>query len=212
MIEFKMRKHKNLLILGAGGHGRVVADVAKSSRQWKQIAFLDDEVVPNTFPGIKIIGKLNTVIPYLKKYDIFVAIGNNRIREQILTDLENKGAKMPVIIHPNATIGSNVKIGAGTVIMPGVIINCNSSIGKGCIINTGSSIDHDNIIGDYVHLSPGVHTAGTVKIGKGTWIGIGAVIRNDMRIGSDCMIGAGAVVVKDILEAGIYVGNPAKRR
>lgn len=204
-------RFNKLIILGAGGHGRVVADIALKSKRWKQISFLDDDISLQPFLGIEVIGAMNSIERYLDNYEVFVAIGNNIIRQKTSLDLEKKGARIPIIVHPDSTIGSNVTIGTGTVVMPGVVINCNSSIGKGCIINTAASIDHDNTIGDYVHLSPGVHTAGNVNLGYASWIGIGAIIRNNIGIVNNCVIGAGTVVVKDIMEIGTYVGNPARR-
>ncbi len=211
IVKIFHNRFNKLIILGAGGHGRVVADIALKSRRWKQIAFLDDDSSLQSFLGINVIGAMNSMEQYLENCEVFVAVGNNKIRQKVFIDLEEMGAKIPTIIHPDSSIGSNVTIGKGTVIMPGVVINCNSTIGKGCIINTCASVDHDNIICDYVHLSPGVHTAGTVQVGKGTWIGICASIRNDIQIVDNCIIGAGTVVVKDIMESGTYVGNPVKR-
>lgn len=203
-------KYKNkLLIIGASGHGRVVADIALKMNRWQHIAFLDDNETIKSSMEINVIGKSKDVYTYLSDCDIFVAIGNNKTREKILSKLETEGANIPMLIHPSATIGEKVEIGVGTVVMAGVVINCCSRIGKGCILNTGATIDHDNVIEDYVHISPGVHIAGTVEIGKGTWIGIGSVVNNNINITSDCMLGAGAVVVKDITETGTYVGVPA---
>lgn len=200
-----------LLIIGASGHGKVVADIAMKMNKWKSISFLDDDENIKYSMGIEVIGKSTDAYKYIKDYDIFVAIGNNAIREKIQEKLEAEGANIPTLIHPNAVIGEQVRFGAGTVIMAGVVINCCTEVGKGCIINTGSTIDHDNFIEDYVHLSPGVNTAGTVKIGKGTWIGIGSVVSNNLNITSGCKVGAGSVVVKDITETGIYVGVPARK-
>lgn len=200
-----------LLIIGASGHGKVIADIALKMNRWKSIAFLDDNESIKVSMGIEVIGKSVDAIKYIKDYDIFVAIGNNAIRERIQEKLEYQGASMPVLIHPKAVIGKQVELGFGVVIMAGVVINSCTKIGKGCIINTGATIEHDNLIEDYVHISPGVHTAGTVKIGKGTWIGIGSIISNNVNITSNCKIGAGAVVVKDINTAGTYVGVPARR-
>lgn len=200
-----------LLIIGASGHGKVVADIAMKMNKWKSISFLDDDENIKYSMGIEVIGKSTDAYKYIKDYDMFVAIGNNATREKIQEKLEAEGANIPTLIHPNAVIGERVRFGAGTVVMAGTVINCCTEVGKGCIINTGSTIDHDNFIEDYVHLSPGVHTAGTVKIGKGTWIGIGSVVSNNLNITSGCKVGAGAVVVKDITEAGTYVGVPARR-
>lgn len=200
-----------LLIIGASGHGKVVADIALKMNKWESIAFLDDDENIKQSMNIEVIGKSSDVSKYIQDYDIFVAIGNNSTRERIQKNLEKLGASIPVLIHPKSVIAEQVEIGSGTVIMAGAIINCCTSIGKGCIINTGVTLDHDNIIEDYVHISPGANLAGTVKVGKGTWIGIGSVVSNNISIINDCRIGAGAVVVRDIDEVGTYVGVPVKK-
>lgn len=200
-----------LLIIGASGHGKVIADIALKMNKWKSIAFIDDDENIKSSMGREVIGKLADAHLYMKDYDIFVAIGNNVTREKIQEKLEAEGASIPVLIHPMAIIGEQVEFGAGTAVMAGTVINCCTIIGKGCIINTGATIDHDNFIEDYVHISPGVHIAGTVKIGKGTWLGVGSVVSNNLNIISGCKVGAGAVVVKDIIEFGTYVGIPAKQ-
>lgn len=200
-----------LLIIGASGHGKVVADIALKMNKWQCIAFLDDDDSIKPSMGIEVIGKSDEAITHINDYDIFAGIGNNATREKIHEKLEAEGASIPTLIHPNAVVGEQVEIAYGTVVMAGVVINCDTRIGKGCIINTGATIDHDNLIEDFVHISPGVNTAGAVKIGKGTWLGIGSVVSNNVNITSSCKVGAGAVVVKDITEAGTYVGVPARR-
>lgn len=200
-----------LLIIGASGHGKVVADIAMKMNKWKNIAFLDDDRSLKESLGIPVIGSSADVIEYKDEYDVFVAIGNNATRERIQNNLETMRISIPTIIHPVTTIGTEVALGAGTVIMAGVIINCCTQIGKGCIINTGATLDHDNMIGDFVHISPGAHLAGAVKVGIASWIGAGSVVINNTIITDGCKIGAGAVVVKNISEVGTYVGVPARR-
>lgn len=200
-----------LLIIGASGHGKVVADIALKMNKWKSIAFIDDEESFEVSMGLEVIGKTADVIKYMDEADFFIAIGNNATREKIQEKLEAEGASISVLIHPNAVIGEQVRFGVGTVVMAGTVINCCTKIGKGCIINTGATIDHDNLVEDYVHISPGVNIAGTVKIGKGTWLGIGSKVSNNLNICSGCKVGAGAVVVKDINKSGTYVGVPARR-
>ncbi|HDR3889417.1 TPA: acetyltransferase [Bacillus cereus] len=202
---------KKLLIIGAGGHGKVIADIALKMNKWKYIAFLDDNDGVKTSMGIEIIDKSTRVSEYIKDYDIFVGIGNNVIREKLQGQLEAFGASIPILVYPNAIVGEQVQLGTGSVVMAGVVINCCTNIGKGCIINTASTIDHDNIIEDYVHISPGAHLAGTVKIGRGTWLGIGSIISNNISITNQCKIGAGAVIVKNIIKTGTYIGVPARR-
>lgn len=203
--------NRKLLIIGASGHGKVVADIAKKISKWDSIAFLDDDENKTQVMNIKVIGKTSDVYKYINKYDIFVGIGNNYTRERIQEHLEKLGANIPVLIHPKAILGENVEVKQGTVIMAGAIINSCTRIGKGCIINTGVTIDHDNIIDDYVHISPGANLAGNVTVGKRTWIGIGSVVSNNLNIIGNCIIGAGSVVVKDINEIGTYVGVPVRR-
>ncbi|HDR4707883.1 TPA: acetyltransferase [Bacillus paranthracis] len=202
---------KKLLIIGASGHGRVIADIALKMNKWQSVAFLDDNENIGCSMGIEIIDKSASISKYIDDYDFFVGIGNNAIREKIQRQLETKGASIPILIHPSAIIGEQVYLEAGTVVMAGAVINCCTKIGKGCIINTASTVDHDNVIEDYVHISPGVHLAGTVKVGSGTWLAIGSIVINNINITRECKIGAGSVVIRDITEAGTYVGIPAKR-
>ncbi|PKM53432.1 MAG: acetyltransferase [Firmicutes bacterium HGW-Firmicutes-5] len=202
---------EKLIIIGASGHGKVVADIAMKMNKWKNISFFDDNKSLKSALGLNISGKSADAFIHINEADIFVAIGNNESREQLQDQLEANGSKLPVLIHPNAVIGPDVELGDGTVIMAGVVINTSSRIGKGCIINTSATVDHDNVIEDYVHVSPGANLAGIVKIGIRSWIGIGSVVSNNLSITNDCKVGAGAVVVKDIEEPGTYVGIPAKR-
>jgi sugar O-acyltransferase (sialic acid O-acetyltransferase NeuD family) len=200
-----------LIIIGASGHGKVVADIAIKMNKWQSITFLDDDESIKTSMGLEVIGKTADAFTYKHEADFFVAIGSNVTREKIQEKLIDEGLNVVSLIHPSLVIGSDVEIGIGTVVMAGVVINSSTRIGKGCIINTSSSLDHDNVIEDYVHISPGVRTAGSVGIGKGTWIGIGSVVSNNVNICSGCKVGAGAVVVKDITEPGTYVGVPVRR-
>ncbi|MCZ0702993.1 sugar O-acyltransferase (sialic acid O-acetyltransferase NeuD family) [Natronobacillus azotifigens] len=200
-----------LLIIGAGGHGKVAADIAIKLNKWESIAFLDDDVATKKCMGLKVIGKVDDYFRYRKEAEFFVAIGDNAMRELLQEKLRTDGSNIISLVHPEAIIGLDVEIGEGTVIMAGAVVNSSSNIGKGCIINTSSSLDHDTILEDYVHISPGVRSAGNVNIGKGTWLGIGSVVSNNVNIYSGCKIGAGAVVIKHINEPGTYVGVPVRR-
>lgn len=202
---------RKLLIIGAGGHGKVAADIALKMNTWKEILFLDDNKNIKTSMGMEVVGKPIDAFKYINDSDFFIGIGNNSIRESIQSKLEAQGASLPTLIHPSAVIGEQVELAAGTIVMAGCVINCCTKIGEGCIINTSSIIEHDNLIENYVHISPGVNLAGGVKIGKGTWLGIGSTVSNNINIVSSCNIGAGAIVIRDITEAGTYVGVPARR-
>ncbi|SDC04177.1 sugar O-acyltransferase, sialic acid O-acetyltransferase NeuD family [Paenibacillus sp. UNCCL117] len=202
---------EQLLIIGAGGHGRVIADIALKMNTWKTIAFLDNDKLIQSSMGLEVVGKSDDMLAFIDDWDIFVGIGNNALRERIQSKLEVAGAHITTLIHPRAVIGEQVELGVGTAVMAGVVINCCTKVGKGCIINTGATIDHDSLIENYVHVSPGVHMAGTVNIGAGAWLGIGSIVSNNVNITSNCIIGAGAVVVRDIVDAGTYMGVPARR-
>lgn len=198
-----------LVIIGASGHGKVVADIAKKNG-YKKIIFLDDDLSRAECSGYKVVGSIKDILLY-KEYDFIIAIGNAVIRKKIHTQLANKGLSITKLIHPNAVIAENVDIGEGTVVAAGAVINPSVTIGKGCIINTGATVDHDNRIGDFVHISVGSHLAGTVSVGAYTMIGAGTTVINNINICERCMVGAGAVVIKDIEESGTYVGVPARR-
>lgn len=199
--------NKRIVIIGAGGHGKVVADIARFN--YEEICFLDDSATQECL-GYPVVGKSSDYKGYIEDSDFFVAIGNANVRKKIIDQLEAENGKIATLIHPNAVIAKEVTIGVGSVVMAGAVINPDSQIGKGCIINTCASVDHDCMIGDYVHVSVGAHVAGTVKIGEKVWIGAGATVINNIEIIRDCMIGAGAVVVNDILCVGVYIGVPAK--
>lgn len=200
-----------LIIIGASGHGKVVADIALKTDRYKDIYFLDDNLEVKECMGFPVVGTLDEIHKWVDKAEYIVAIGKSDVREKITIQLKDSDAQIATLIHPKASIGMNVQIGSGTVVMAGAVINPGTRIGEGVIINTSSSVDHDNEIGDYCHISVGAHLAGTVHVGKHTWIGAGTTVINDLSICEGCMVGAGAVVIKDIEESGTYVGVPAKR-
>ena len=197
---------RRLAIIGASGHGKVVADIARRNG-YKEIVFLDDDDNIHECGGYPVIGKsfeAGTI-----DADVIIGIGNAGVRKQMQESITDE--KLVTLIHPDAVIAEDVVMGAGTVVMAGAVINPGTHIGKGCIINTCSSVDHDCTVGDFVHVAVGSHLCGTVNVGAGTWIGAGATVSNNVFICPDCMIGAGAVVIKEIKESGTYVGVPAKR-
>lgn len=201
-----------VVIIGAGGHSKVIADIIEKSGD-EIVGFLDDnkELGTTVIKNYRIIGDLNnrfTMAVTKKDVEFIIAIGDNRKREEIS---HSPNLKFYTAIHPSAQIGLDVEIQEGTVVMANACINSSAKIGKHCIINTGSIIEHDNIIEDCVHISPNATLGGTVKICENTHVGIGSIVKNNITICQNCIIGAGAVVVKDILEEGTYVGVPAKR-
>lgn len=196
---------EKLIIVGAGGHGKVCADIAKLMG-YKDIVFLDDNLNLKHCGGYRVIGP--TMCATELDGDIFVAIGDNEIRRYFYNSLPKN--RLATLIHPKAVIADTVRIGHGTVVMAGSVINADAQIGEGCIINTCSSIDHDCIVGDFVHIAVGCHVAGTVSVGDCCFLGAGSVLINNINICNNSKLGAGAVAVVDINQPGIYVGIPAK--
>lgn len=196
-----------LIIIGAGGQGKVIADVALKIG-YTNICYIDDHAKGDVM-GFPIIGT-KTEIERLNNgnTDFIVGIGNNAIRKTIA---EMYNVNWVSIVHPSAQIAFNTEIGKGTAIMANAVVNVCATIGEHCIINTGAIVEHDNVIENYAHISPNVVLGGTVRIGSLTHVGIGATVKNNTDICSDCIIGAGAVIVKNIKEPGIYVGVPAKK-
>ena len=196
------------VILGAGGHAKVVIDLLKSLKTDCDIELLDDAVPKGTFiSGIPVCGKISECTDYSTSNRFIIGIGNNHTRKIIS---EKYNLHYITLIHPSAVIGSGVKLGEGTVVMANAVINSDSFIGKHCIINTAASVDHECEIADYVHISPGVHLAGNVKIGEESWIGIGACVSNGLGIMKNSVVGAGTVVIRDIPDGCTAVGNPAR--
>lgn len=204
-------KHNKLYIVGASGHGKVVADIAKCIGCYKEILFLDDDIEKTQCGQYRVIADTKYVDKIENDNDVIVAIGNMQIREGFVCRLLRDGMNVPILIHPQAVVAEDVEIGQGTVVMAGAVVNSGVHIGRGVIVNTSSSVDHDCQIGNFTHVSVGAHLAGTVSVGDRVWVGAGAIINNNLTIHNDCMIGSGAVVVKNINEEGTYIGVPAKR-
>ena len=198
---------KKLVIIGASGHGKVIADIALKVG-YDEIVFIDDNTALKSGAGYPVVGATEVISDY-KDWDFVIAIGNPKIRKMLSDKLNDYS--IVSLIHPNAVVAREVTIGRGTVVMAGAVINSYSKIGEGCIINTCSSVDHDCELGDFVHVAVGAHICGTVTVGDLTWVGAGSTVSNNIDICSDCTIGAGAVVIKNIEEAGTYAGVPAKK-
>ncbi|MGJ7457474.1 acetyltransferase [Halomonas sp. RA08-2] len=200
-----------LAILGASGHGKVVADTALQAG-WQEVVFFDDawpELTENS--AWSVVGDSARLIERLAEFDgVSVGIGNNRIRLAKARELMAAGAAMPNIVHPSAMVSPLATLGAGCVIFAGAVIQVDSRLGQACIVNTNASVDHDCQLADGVHICPGIAVAGLVIIGECSWIGIGASVKQLVRIGRDATVGAGAVVVSDVRDEQIVIGNPAK--
>jgi len=203
---------KRLLIVGAGGHGRVVADVAREMGVWDKIAFIDANYSALSKSGDwPVVGTDSDAVRLREQYsDLFVAVGDGKRRGELLRHYLSQGFTVPVIAHPKASISAGAKLAPGTIVMAQSVVNYGTQIGIGGIINTSASVDHDCLLGDSVHICPGVHLAGGVSVGDCSWVGIGSNIIQQLRIGAGVVIGAGAAVIGDIPDGATACGVPAK--
>lgn len=196
---------KDIIIIGASGHGKVIADIVEEAGD-RVYGFLDDNK-EGIFLDKNILGKIEDCKQY-REYSFIIAIGNNFVRQRIADDYP--GLDYYTAIHPKASISKRCEIGKGSCVMEYAVIHADAKVGNHCIINTGSIVEHDDVLEDYVHISPNAALGGTVIVGKESHIGIGAVVKNNIRICQRTIIGAGGVVVKDITESGTYIGMPAR--
>ena len=201
-----------LIIFGAGGHARVVAEAAQLAG-FQITGFVEQS---SDLWGTKILE-----FPVLGDESVFgssefedclavVAVGDNVQREAIVTYLMARNVKFARVIHPSAVISPSAKLGSGIVVLAGAVVNSMAAVGSHCIVNTMASIDHDCSVENFVHISPGAHLAGGCTVGRAAHIGIGASLLADISIGQRCVIGAGAAVIGDIPADAVAVGVPAK--
>ncbi|GGI67274.1 acetyltransferase [Shewanella gelidii] len=198
-------------ILGASGHGKVVAELAELNG-YSEIKFFDD-AWPHKLQveHWSVVGNTQSLFESIDSYDcIVVAIGNNSVRYSKHREIVEAGAKCPPLIHPKAIVSNYAQIKEGTVVMAGAAVNPFSTIGEACVLNTNSCVDHDCALQDGVHISPNASLAGAVQVGEKAWVGIGAQVRQQIKIGPEAVVGAGATVVKDVPKGKTVVGNPAK--
>lgn len=203
----------HLAILGASGHGKVVADTAVQAG-WKEITFFDDawpELRVNGAWDVK--GDTRALLEKLADFDgVLVALGDNHIRALKQKELTTAGANLVTIVHPSAVVSPHALLGAGTVVLANAVVNAFASISDGGIINTGAVIEHDCVIDDFVHVSPNAVLAGEVKIGQQVWVGACASIKQLTTVKSSSVVGMGAVVIRDVPPNVTVIGNPAKIR
>lgn len=209
---------KELIIVGSGGHFKVVINEVLKQNKFKVQKIID---VKNFGKKIK-VGKRNLKIINYKKFDwlkiksqtfLFIAIGDNFLRKKIFNEIKkkNKKIKWATVVSIDAIVSNDVKIKPGSLVVSGSIINPGTRIGAHCIINTRSSIDHDNFFDDFSSCAPGVVTGGNVKVGKYSFLGIRSTVVNNIKIGTKTIIGANSLVNKNCLSNYVYYGRPAMR-
>lgn len=209
------RSSMQVLILGAGDHGQVIADSLlqgiRKGHDIELMGYLDDNptIIGEKYLGLPVLGSIAQLQEF--NYDaVIVAIGQNSLRARIFQELEKKRERFINAIHPMAVLASDVKLGRGVAIMAGVVVNTGSVIGDNVILNTSCSVDHHGYIGHHAHLAPGVHLGGRVTVGEGVLLGVGTSVIPGRSIGNWSIIGAGSCVISDIPEAVTAVGVPAR--
>lgn len=202
---------RRLALLGASGHGKVVADVALCA-SWQEVVFYDDAWPQRQDNGAwKIEGDSRLLLAHANQFEgVLVAIGDCATRWRKHLELKAAGAPLVSLVHPMAYVSGMAQIGAGSVVMPGAVVNVDATLGEACIVNSGATIDHDCHLGDAAHVSPGAHLSGNVTVGNGSWIGLGALIKQGVVIGSGVTVGAGAVVLAPVADDKTVVGVPAR--
>jgi len=206
---------RNLLIIGASGHGKVLMDCALSMGIYTEIVFTDrnPSLVEKNILGFRILhdpgdSRLAETMPR-DCSDVIVAVGDNRNRMKEASRFREYGYGFATLIHPSAVVSRFAHIGEGTAILSNSVINAYAYVGESCIINTSAVVEHDCVLREGVHLSPGAVMGGNVYIGKMSWVGAGASICNNIHIGENVIIGAGAAVISDIEDNCLAVGVPA---
>jgi sugar O-acyltransferase (sialic acid O-acetyltransferase NeuD family) len=202
---------RRLALLGASGHGKVVADAAMTSG-WDAVEFFDD-----AWPGHRrngpwfVIGDTRALVSRLSEFQgVVVAIGDCSVRWSRHQELLSVGAPLVTVVHPTATVSRYAELGVGCVVMAGAVVNVDACVGQAGIINTGATVDHDCQLADAVHICPGTHLSGNVSVGSCTMVGVGAAIAQGIRIGSHVVIGAGAVVIRSVGDSCVVAGNPGR--
>lgn len=201
----------SLRIFGAGGHGKVAAEIAELNG-YQHIEFYDAKYPElQQLAAWSVVGKGDDLNPaQLAEQPCFVAIGNNRIRARIFDQLRAQGANLVSLLHPAATVSRYASVGAGSLVCAGASINPYAHIGDNCIVNTNASVDHDCQISDHVHIAPGCNLAGDVQVGEGSFLGIGSAILPGKQLGEWVTLGAGSTLVENLPAKVLAYGCPAK--
>lgn len=201
---------KKVILIGNGGHSRVIQEMIRKSNEYELVGILDQSLEAY-YEEDSIFHDHTDNLSYYKDQAYFViAVGDNKLRKKIVKEHDLTNDDFISIIDTSAIIASDVSIGVGTVVMPGVVINPGTIIGNHSIINTRAVVEHDNVIENFVHISPNATLAGTVRVRNLSHIGAGAVVIPNKTVQENVSVGAGAVVVEDAERNTVIVGVPAK--
>lgn len=200
-----------LVIIGNGGHARVVADICRAGGR-EVAGFLDRDVGAAATGGRVVLGgdEVLDAHGFASDHEFVIAIADQRIRRRLGELVRAKGGSLATVVHPAAVVASDVTIGAGVVIVAGAVVNPGVVLGDLVIVNTGATVDHDCRLAAGVHVGPGAHLTGGVVCGEDALVGAGAVVIPGRTIGARAVIGAGSVVLSDVADDVTVVGSPAR--
>lgn len=209
-------RRRRILILGAGGHGRVVLDILLQAARHEIVGFLDNnsDIHGRRVDGIPVLGAIDDFPILAQQHAIdglLVAIGDNGVRRGLARRVDGADLDLINAVHPSATLARNVMLGRNVVVAAGVVVCAHCQIGDSVILNTGCIVDHQTMIGEGSHICPGVRLAGRVKVEPGTFVGIGATVIPKITLGCESIVGAGSVVIEDVPALATVVGVPARR-
>jgi acetyltransferase EpsM len=202
-----------IVVIGEGGHSKIIQDIIAAVNTYKIVAILDDKYEDVQEREGILYGPISAVSSITNEDEnikFIVAIGNNQVRSEIVKKIGLPNNRFATLIHPSAIISPSACIGEGTVVMPNCVISANAKIGKHVIINTGAIVEHDNHISDYAHISPNATLTGSVSVGEGTHIGASATVIPGIIIGEWSIVGAGSTVIRDIPSFSKAVGSPTR--
>jgi sugar O-acyltransferase (sialic acid O-acetyltransferase NeuD family) len=208
-------RRDRVLILGAGGHGRVVLDIMLQAARYHVVGYLDNnrDMIGRRVDGLPVYGAIDDLEHFARDLDVqgvIIAIGDNGTRRGLARHVDALGIPLVNAIHPAATLASTVTTGRNDVICAGVVVCDRCQIGDSAILNTGCVVDYQTMIGEGTHICPGVRLGGRVKVEAGAFIGIGATVVPKVTIGCESITGAGSVVIADVPAMATVVGVPAR--
>jgi UDP-perosamine 4-acetyltransferase len=207
-----LRGDSDLVLIGSGGHAKVVLEAIRARNPDRKVIILDDDpaAAQRTVLGLEVSGTRDWLVANTWRGRVALGIGDNGARGELLHWLAERGFEAETVVHPSAIVGATADIGDGSFLGAGSIVLADATIGAGAIVNTGASVDHDCMVGAAAHLGPGVRLCGNVTVGAHSLVGVGTAVRPGVSIGANAVVGAGSAVVCDLAAGGTYAGCPAR--